>query len=798
MDLATRYRAAEALSQWREQKLVRNADVFPRWLSGGRFWYERDTSAGTEWRLVDVAARTTAPLFDHAALARALAARAGSEVDAAKLPIERVRVGDDGAAIGFFAFGRGWRWVAASGKLEEAASAGRPDLLRSPDGRLAAYCRSHNLWVKDLGADADRALTTDGAAFYAYGLKPDCRRRMQPQLPPPPAPPDALWSPDGQRLLTIQTDDRQVASLPVIDYVPADGTLRPRIHEVRAAWPDDPGIPEFRLVAIDVATGRQVAARYPRLPAVRMFDTPIAANLAWWSADSRRAWFVDIERGERTARVVEFDATTGACRTLFEESCNTFLDLGYNVYAPAQVVVLPATDELVWYSERSGWAQLYLYDLRTGALKRPVTSGEFVVREILHVDEARRELWLHVMGRRKDRHPYYREVCRVHLDSGELTPLTDEDADHGVWRAGEFGLVVLEMYGSDSSAVAGVSPGGEYFVDTASRVDTLPVSTLRDRDGQVLLELERAEADGLPEGLQWPEVVQTRAADGQTDIYGLMVRPQGMEAGRRYPVVNLIYGGPQIDAVPKTSFNGLISTGNFVELLMYSALGFVAVMFEGRGTPGRSKAFHDESYGRVETASNTADHAAGIRELAARHDFIDLERVGITGFSGGGYATAGAMLRHADLYRVGIAGAGNYDQRMFWSSWGERYQGLVDGDNYALQTHVPFADRLRGRILFLHGLLDPGCHAAALFQLTEALSKANRDFDLLLLPKAAHAGSGYATRRQWDYFVRHLAGLVPPADVAIETGSDIMMKRLMERQRVVREFLAKQTGAEAT
>lgn len=785
-----RYRDAETLTQSAERRRARNCDVYPRWIGDSdRFWYTRDTPDGREWVLVEAASNTRRPLFDHAGLAEALAQALQREVDSRDLPMYQVRF--DGESVHFQALGSGWVFNTNTATLERSTSAGRPDFLASPDGSLAAFPKGPNLWVRDLASGAERALTTDGEPYFAYGALPECRARLQPQYPAPPMPPEAVWSPDGSRLLTVQTDERSVRPLPLVEWLPGDGSLRPRALELRVPWTGDPHVPEYRLVCIDVRTGKHIAARWPRVPAVRMYDTPFSAQLIWWSDDSRTCWFVDLERGEKRARVVEFDTDTGRCRELFEERSATFVDLGYNVYAPCQSVVIPGTRELLWWSERSGYAHLYLVDLATGQLKRPVTAGDWVVRDVLHVDAVRREVWVAATGRVAGRHPYHREILRVGLEVGEIAVVASDDADHTAWRRSEFGLAMVRALSEDPSQVCGVSPSGRFCVETSASVDRTSVTVLRDRAGHALLELERGEVTGLPDTFRWPEIVRTTAADGVTDIWGVMVRP-AEAADRPLPVINVIYGGPQVDAVPRGSFGAMDQY--VIQLCAYAQLGFVAVMFDGRGTPGRSKSFHDASYGRVEFASDVDDHIAAIRELAARHAFIDVDRVGITGFSGGGYATAGAMLRRPKFYKVGVAGGGNYDQRMFWASWGERFQGMLDGDNYATQAHDHLASQLEGKLLFIHGLLDPGCHPASLFRLTEALARANKDFDLLLDAVAAHRMNGYSTRRSWDFFVRHLAGDEPPRGIEITIGNDLFYARMMARQREIAEYIATESG----
>jgi dipeptidyl aminopeptidase/acylaminoacyl peptidase len=789
-----RYRDAELITQLAERKQARNCDVYPRWIGGtDRFWYARDTPLGHEWVVVDAAARTKAPAFDHAMLASVLGRALGRTVDPQNLPLYQVEIESD--SVCFQAFGSGWRFRFHDEAIAESASAGRPDLLPSPDGTVAAFKKGGDLWLRTLVGGGERALTQDGEPYFAYGALPECRARMQPQYPAPPAPPEALWSPDGSRLLTVQTDERRVKPLPLVDWIPADGSLRPRALELRVPWVGDAEVPEYRLVCIDVRSGKVVAARWPRIPAVRMYDTLFSAQLVWWADDCRTCWFVDLERGEKRARLVEFDTETGRCREILEESSQTFVDLGYNVYAPCQSVVVPGTRELLWWSERSGFGHLYLVDLENGAIKRPVTAGEWLVRDVLHVDASRREVWIAATGRIPGRHPYHREVLRVSLDTGEIVPVASDDGDHTAWRRGEFGLALLRALSEDPTRVCGVSPSSRYCVETSCSVDRPSVTTLRDRSGAAIMQLEQGEVVGLPDGFCWPEIVRTKAADGETEVWGVMVRPAEARSRRPCPVINLIYGGPQVDAVPRGSFG--VMDFYTTQLCAFAQLGFVAVMFDGRGTPGRSKPFHDLSYGRVETASDIDDHIAAIRELATRHPFIDIDRVGITGFSGGGYATAGALLRRPKFYKVGVAGGGNYDQRLFWASWGERFQGLLDGANYSQQAHDHLASQLEGKLLFIHGLLDPGCHPAALFRLTEALARANRDFDVLLDATAAHRLNGYSTRRSWDYFVSHLAGETPPRGIEIKIGNDMLYERLMKRQLEISDYVRRQNESHA-
>jgi dipeptidyl aminopeptidase/acylaminoacyl peptidase len=287
--------------------------------------------------------------------------------------------------------------------------------------------------------------------------------------------------------------------------------------------------------------------------------------------------------------------------------------------------------------------------------------------------------------------------------------------------------------------------------------------------------LEQAETHGLPEGFRLPEPVMLTAADGVTPIQALVARPSDFDPNKKYPIIDYVYGGPQVAIVP-TSFDIFA-----IQAQQFAELGFIAVMVDGRGTAGRDRAFHEASYGAAQTASNLEDHIAGIRQLAARFPYIDLDRVGVNGFSGGGYMAASAMMRFPDFFKVGVAESGNHDQRTFWYSWGERYQGLLDDDNYLAQANMTYAGQLKGKLLLIHGLMDMAVHPSNLFQLTQKLMDANKDFDLIVLPRARHEPSGYSVRRRWDYFVTNLLAQEPPRDFKVTTDAEYAQQEAMRR-----------------
>ena len=775
-DLTERYDRAAAIQNFENLKWVLNEQVTPVWIgTSDSFWYQRHTASGHRYTLVDAANRVKSDAFDHEALAAALAEQTKTGVSADGMHLSSLRFDPHAGTMEFRAHMKSWRFSIPTNELEVLSvnPLTDPSLLISPDGAQAAFFRDNNIWVRNLESGEEKQLTHDGSELFPYGTVPKATATRAVK-------PEALWSPDSTRLFTQQTDDRQVLDLPVMDFAPADGSVRPVIRHYRQAIPGDEHVTRFRMTAIDVATGKVVEARYPWVEAARMNDTPFGGNRAWWDDDSKRAWFVDIERGERAVHLVEFDTSTGQTRKVMSETTDRgYLELGSNVYTPTALHVIPEHDEIIWYSERSGWAHFYLYDLNTGQLKRTLTKGDWLVRDLIGYDAGSRNLFFSYAEKEKGKNPYYRHIARVNVGSGRTQQLSSSDADHFVINSGDFSALLLTMtQGLDMNELGGLSRTGNYYVETIQRSDGPTRTVLRDKDGEEVMQVEQEDVSHLPSKLRWPEVVLLKAADGETTIVANVYRPSDFSPQRTYPVIDHIYGGPQVSNVPEALFTGGAGAG--LTAMTLAELGFIVVVIDGRGTAERSRAFHEASYGAAETASNLEDHIAAIRQLAEKYPYMDLNRVGITGFSGGGYMTTSAMLRFPDFFKVGVSGAGNHDQRLFWHTWGERYQGLMDGDNYLPQANLTYAKNFKGKMLFIHGLLDYGVHPGGLFQLTQALMNANKQFDLVLLPQAGHELPGYAMVRMWDYFVRHLGVGEPPADFRAQSFTDYLKIKMMQ------------------
>lgn len=776
--LKQKYDIAGRLLNPEDNNIVRNGHVFPCWLSeGDRFWYARSEGDDIEYRLVDATEGQNRLLVERSRIVAALSERLARSLDAQLTSLAGFSVSDDGDSVSFSAFGKTWRYEIPGVKLTEEA-VGPENRLLSPDGKMAVFQENYNLHLIRLSnnssADVSKPLTFNGVEDNAYALGPLSMRNFGASGR---SRPDAIWSPNSRYVFTLQVDDRDVPEYPYTEFAPASGG-RSVAASVRTSLPGDARVTTFRFLIIDVDTGRAIEPRYPHSPVVRMASSPIAAGLCWWSADSRKVYFIDIERGEKKVHVVEVDIATGGATEIFSETAATYVEVGANVYTPAVIAPLPGSGELVWYSERSGRGHLYLYDLRNGGLKRAITHGAWQVREILDVDADKREVFFIAAGINPAEDPYICKPCIVNIDTGALRIVSNSPGEHFVWRKGEYGVIAGGMFhGIAPERISGLAPSGKYFVETVGDATRLPETVLRNREGQKIAIVERADAN-FPAGWEWPEPVELLADDGKTPIYGLLFKPFDFDPAKTYPLIDYIYGGPQVAHVPKQAFGDIVQTSAYSTGLSFAAIGTYCLILDGRGTAYRERAFREASHGATELASNLKDHIAGIRQLANKHPAIDLSRVGITGFSGGGYMTAIAALRYGDFFKVAVAGGGNYDQALFMNSWGERYHGPYDEEHYAKQAAKSYADGLCGKLLFVHGLMDHGCHPASLFQLIQALIDANRDFDLVALPRAGHDMTGYGLRRRLDYFITHLLGETPPPPMVFHGLFDKVIARM--------------------
>jgi dipeptidyl-peptidase-4 len=463
-----------------------------------------------------------------------------------------------------------------------------------------------------------------------------------------------------------------------------------------------------------------------------------------WTPDSARLVFVSTSRDHKDEKVKVADTSTGAVKEVMEEKSQTQYESGQG---RVNWRYLADTNELIWFSERDNWGHLYLYDFATGKLKHQITKGEWAVQQLVRVDEKNHQLYFVATGREKG-DPYFQHLYRINFDGSDLKSLTPEDANHET----------------------ALSESGKYFSDTYSAADAPAVSVIRDTEGKVVSEVAKADISKLlATGWKAPERITVKARDGVTDLYGMLFKPTNLDPAKKYPIINHIYPGPQGGSVGTRSFAA--ARGDAQAL---AELGFIVVEIDGMGNPTRSKKFHDAYYGNM--GDNTLpDQVAGMKQLAQKYSWIDIDKAGIYGHSGGGYATADAMFRYPDFFKVGISEAGNHDNREYEDDWAERYVGLLqkkpDGtSNYDDQANQNIAKNLKGHLLLAHGTMDDNVPPYNTLLVVNELIKANKDFDLLMLPNRHHGfgNEPYMVRRRWDYFVRYLAGAEPPHEYELK------------------------------
>ena len=755
----TRYqRAAELIKpriDW-NNKVMYNTTVSPYWIEDSTcFWYERASVDAIEYRLVDANKGSNIPAFDQAALAQALAEQSGEAVDANNLPLQHLVMTNQAKNLSFTAFDQHWHYDTQSSTL--TPKAGHLDHWAiSPDGQWAAFSRDHNLWLRKLNTGEEMPLTHDGEACYEYAGVPTVYGRQEFSSL------ELRWSPDSSRIFTLLTDKRQVSTrVPLVQHVPPGDDIKPVIvdADLRTGLVGDEYIETYTFLAIDIRTGHIQPADYRPCPT---FYPPyigfFSSVRGWWSDDSRHAYFVDLSRDGQQGRLVECDTHTGQCRVLIEEQDAVYITLIPTTHTHTLIHTLPDSNELIWFSERSGWGHLYLYDLSSGRLKNPITEGQWLVTAILHVDPERRELWIKTAGRIEGRNPYYSDICRVNIDTGELTVVRSSDHDYVVRDGRAKTGKGLPDTGVDKGNGRGVSPCGNYVITTRSRVDEMPVSLLLDRNGQTISTLETGSVTHLPEHGQWPEPVMLKAADGETDIYSVVFRPSDFSPEKSYPVLD----ASASDNLPVGSFTNGGAMGTFYAAgAAYAELGFIVVMVASRGTGYRSKAFRADKLSNGCDCPNIPDHIAAIKQLAQRYPYMDLDRVGVVTQTSSALA-AYALLQYPDFFRVGICVNACLDWRLSGAFVEAYYTAGLAPERVNNGELCELAGKLKGKLLIVHGMMDDCIPVAAAFRLIEALQQANKNFDMLLLPNLGHGPSKYVQRRAWDYVLRHLRGEEPP------------------------------------
>lgn len=747
------YAQAEKFMNYNVNPLVYHTVEHPSWLGDGRFWYRDHGPDGATYVLVDPAKKTKGPAFDHAKLATALnagMASSGSAAGAASLSagnmiLSELSFAEGDKMVTLVAGGAHWRCDLSgagvctatdkSGATPKARAnrrgSSRPTEL-SPDGTKAAFIRDWNLWMRDVASGKETQLTTDGVKDFGYATDNAGWQHSDR--------PVVLWSPDSKKIATFEQDQRKVGEM----YLVPVTNRHPKLEAWKYPLVGDKDVTMIERVVIDVDAPKVIRLKLPPDQHRSTICDDVSCSGGWedvqWSGDSKQLAFVSTSRDHKQEWLRVADAETGNVREVMTETAPKFFESGND---RVNWKYLWDTHEVLWFSERDGWGQMYLYDGQTGKLKNQITHGEGNVAQVLMINASERTLYFLGVGKEKGSDPYFRHYYSIHFDGSGMKLLTPENADHEVTA----------------------SPDGRYFVDVASTPTTPQTTVVRESDGKLAVEVAKQDITKLT-AMGWVPLtpITVKARDGKTDLYGFLFKPTNFDASKKYPIVNNVYPGPQTGSCGSRSF-----AAAHRDMQALAELGFVVVCIDGMGTPWRSKAFHEFYFGNL--GDNTIpDQVAGMKELAKKYPWIDIDRAGMYGHSGGGNATAAAMFNFPDFFKVGIAESGNHDQRDYEDDWAEKWAGLEvknpDGtSNYDSQANQNIAKNLKGRLLLAHGTMDDNVPLNNTLTLVDALIKANKDFDLLLLPNVHHgyaADTPYMTRRRWDYFTRYLAGETPP------------------------------------
>jgi len=714
------YKRADDLARNTMSKVF-YGNVRPSWIGKtGNLFYENLTPSGTEYVIVNAITRSKKPAFDQKKFITAFESATGKKAEAGKLPVRNIIFSEK---LGSFAFNYdNYNWICnlkdykivKSDRVSERGPSGpynwafRDELANnpviSPDQKWTAFIRNFNIWIRS-DDNKEYQLSFDGGTgeYYSSYIR---------------------WSPDSKKLVSCRVKPAEKHIIHSIESSPAD-QLQPKYYSFEYPKPGD-AVPQFFPQLFDVDSKKHIKVDDSQLP-----NQYSITNIKW-GKESRFFTFEYNKRGHQVYQVIKVDSETGKCEVVINETSPTFIDYSGKKYR----YDIEETGEIIWASERDGWNHLYLYDSETGAVKQQITKGEWVVREVAFVDDSNRYIVFQAGGIEPG-DPYFVHFYRINFDGTGLTRLTDGNGTHE----------------------ASFSPDKKYFVDTWSRVDSPPVSVLRNtEDGSQIMVLEKADISKLLEtGIKFPESFVARGRDGITDIWGIIIRPVNFDPAKKYPVIEYIYAGPHSSFVPK-SFRA-----SFGEMHQLAEIGFIVVQIDGMGTSNRSKAFHDVCWKNIRDAG-FPDRILWLKAAAEKYPYMDLERVGIYGGSAGGQNAAGAVLFHPEFYKVAVAACGCHDNRMDKIWWNEQWMGWPVGEEYAQSSNVENAWRLKGRLLLINGEMDDNVDPASTEQLVNALIKAGKDFEYVFVPGARHISNGgtYGSRKRRDFFVKHLLGVEPP------------------------------------
>nr|WP_304328855.1 S9 family peptidase [Phocaeicola plebeius] len=722
------YNRAYALREKYNAKHVLYAGVVPHWVDQtSAFWYVRQTEKGKEYVKVDAASKKRTALFDQQKMAAALTEKAGREINAYNLPLQNCRLNISLDTLRFQLDGKFWAYSIKNNRLlDEGAiplrgkerhwmevddeKEGRP--VTSPDGKWTAFIKNDNVYVREVATGKEKQLSQDGTLSNYYSSY-------------------IQWSPDSKSVVSCRIRPVEKRYVYYVESSPAD-QAQPKLHKQEYAKPGDEL--RFKVPCIfEVESGRRL------IPSTELFSHQYELSGPMWNADSKAITFEYNERGHKVYRVLEMSAVDGSVRTLIEEKEEKYVN-----YPRIYRNYLSDGKRIIWSSERDNYNHLYLYDRATGKPLNQITKGEWYVRGVQHVDEANEVIYFSANGMKKGEDPYLIHYYKINFDGSNLVELTPEEGMHQCWYSSDY----------------------KYLVDVYSKVDQAPIAVLRDaKNGKIRMQLDKADISALlANGWKAPEVFSAKGRDGKTDMWGVIYRPSNFDPSKKYPVIEYIYSGPGDQYVPKTfsSYNWWMTS--------LAELGFIVVQVDGMTTSFRSKEFEEVCYKNLKDAG-LPDHIAWIKAAAQKYPYMDIDRVGIFGCSAGGQESTGAVLFHPEFYKAAYSACGCHDNRMDKIWWNELWMGYPVDESYSACSNVDNAHLLSRPLMLVVGELDDNVDPASTMQVVNALIKANKDFELVVIPGAHHTmGEDFGEHKRYDFFVRHLMGITPPSWDKVKTG----------------------------
>lgn len=715
------YKKAITLDSLFRDKVFNSPSSF-HWLDTDLLWYVNNSSEGKKYLLLNPEEKTQKECFDHNALASLLSEEFDSDVDPTDIDISKLAFNDDLSELTFIHGDAKVLFNLKANTLEVIdPEGGKRDSNRrywgsrfdektnppviSPDSTMTAFIKNDNLYIKDNSTEEETRLSYDGAPgfFYSTYIK---------------------WSPDGKKIMAYKVrpgDDRKIY---FVESSPED-QFQPKLQSRDYLKPgDELPFKSPQLFLVD-------SKKHIQVPTDE-FNHQFGLNRIDWREDSSAFTFEYNQRGHQVYKVIEVDASTGKVKVLVNETSETFIDYSSKKYR----YDVNDGKEIIWTSERDGWNHIYLYD-GNGQVKKQLTKGEWVVREVIHVDEENREVYFTASGMDKDQDPYFLHYGKVDFDGKNFTRFTKEDGNHSVTFSDDY----------------------TYFVDQYSKVDTPPVTVLKSaKNSKKIMDLQQADhSELLKEGWVAPEVFTAKGRDGVTDIWGVIIRPTSFDPNKTYPVIEYIYAGPHSSFVPKDFRSYYWSMSSLAEL------GFIVVQIDGMGTSNRSKAFHDVCWQNLKDAG-FPDRKLWIKAAAKKYPYMNADKVGIFGTSAGGQNSAAALVFNSDFYDVAVSSCGCHDNRMDKIWWNEQFMGYPIGPHYAASSNIENAAQMGGNLMLILGEVDDNVDPSTTMQFANALIKANKNFELVTIPGMGHSSGGdFGERKRKDFFVKHLMGVDPPS-----------------------------------